>query len=948
MVTRLLMVFFALCVSYGSFATSDGDCETAIKTLFADKVTKEDAADFLKVQGDITLHRLAWAYLKAQKTDQTEKLENVERTILTLLDEKYTSTDPNFIKARNTFESQPLSRSTLEDIAPYLKDVLSHEFGKESAPFVLNASDLKMLHSIAKFEKKSAINGKFESRMLAQKSPEGMLNFVKLINSAYKTNQSPSEEAIGVELQLKGLEKTLAGLQKRLNNFLATLPVPSQCMDEILCEKTDFPSLFNQNENIQNIFWTSLEDKLLSDDLLLDHMTYGELWLKTSGKIQGPTTGQDQNSTATTSHSSVHQRSTVVGKTTKVSPVSPVSTFYASSTGLYIEDPIEIIIKDKKERKPEDWKSFDKKYLQAMSDAILNDDKVFECDGHLCDRKTGRSISLDKALELLPPKQREEFKKDLKTNDPGLASSQVRAKVNGDQSFIYKGKLYNLKGIILSPEWMIASEMSKKNGILIQPSRYSGMENGYLVARADGLLNNKPHFIYKNQVYDSQTGRNLSSPFRSLASTEDVKINKQRRVLYQNLSDKETIVNFHRDNPKKDGCQHYAIIDKKNAEISVYNLSGTLVYKTEVLIGVNASDAKTKWSEYNEREKLSSKTTGAGSFTIGEPKKGDYYTKNYSNNLLQIQGQNVFAIHQVPNNLQQRYSAFGTGNPMDRRITGGCANLKKADYLKLVSWIKPTCQVYVLPEEPNNKFIVKDGRLEFVSTTAVANANNYNYSHNGPTYKQIKINITNSNGRSTDSVPFVKALEDEKKKLMELFNLSNDDYNDLASVAYGIMGNESDFGRSKKYWIKEHDQGDVILAKAAKRLFNGQNPFDKSVLNTSRGFTQIKELPDGAWRKAYPGISKETLGDPKNSAVSTIAYLVGAVKSLKSIARENANDPRKVRITKENLVDYLGYIYQGRRGALKSADDPANADFNTYVQNLRKHMSYIEIAQKIE
>jgi hypothetical protein len=183
---------------------------------------------------------------------------------------------------------------------------------------------------------------------------------------------------------------------------------------------------------------------------------------------------------------------------------------------------------------------------------------------------------------------------------------------------------------------------------------------------------------------------------------------------------------------------------------------------------------------------------------------------------------------------------------------------------------------------------------------------------------------------------------------MELFNLSNDDYNDLASVAYGIMGNESDFGRSKKYWIKEHDQGDVILAKAAKRLFNGQNPFDKSVLNTSRGFTQIKELPDGAWRKAYPGISKETLGDPKNSAVSTIAYLVGAVKSLKSIARENANDPRKVRITKENLVDYLGYIYQGRRGALKSADDPANADFNTYVQNLRKHMSYIEIAQKIE
>ena len=74
--------------------------------------------------------------------------------------------------------------------------------------------------------------------------------------------------------------------------------------------------------------------------------------------------------------------------------------------------------------------------------------------------------------------------------------------------------------------------------------------------------------------------------------------------------------------------------------------------------------------------------------------------------------------------------------------------------------------------------------------------------------------------------PFVKALEDEKQKLVKLFSLSNDEYNDLAALSYAIMGNESYFGRSKKHWIKEHDQGDVILAKAAKRLV-GKNPFNK-------------------------------------------------------------------------------------------------------------------------
>ena len=368
----------------------------------------------------------------------------------------------------------------------------------------------------------------------------------------------------------------------------------------------------------------------------------------------------------------------------------------------------------------------------------------------------------------------------------------------------------------------------------------------------------------------------------------------------------------------------------------------------EVLIGVNASDKTTTWSEYNDREHLASGTTGAGIYSIGQPKSNEDIKKKYNNNLMQIEGQKVFAIHQVPNNLQSRYSKFGTGDPLDRRVSGGCVNLKKSDYLKLQNWIKPSCQIYVLPEEKQNKFIVKDGELRFVPTSSVANSDRYNFSKSKSQSHPIDIRIINKNGKTKHSIPFVKALENEKTKLMKIFNISNDDYNDLATLAYGIMGNESDFGRSMKYWIKEYDQGDVILAKAAKRLVDGKNPFDKSVLNTSRGFTQIKNLPEGDWKKHYPGINKETLSDPKNSAVATIAYLVDAVGILKKIAAQNSKDPKKTRITRENLVDYLGYIYQGRQASLKSNREPANADFNTYVQKLRKNMSYIEITQKIE
>ena len=946
MVFRYLLVLLLLCLPALTSAAPYVECESALKSLFAEKVTSSQASNFLKIQSDLTIHRLAWAYLKAQKEDQSSKLENIERTILTLLDDKYTSSDADFIKAREAFESQPLSRAALADISPYLKEVLSQEYGQEAKPFLLNASDLKLLHTIAKFEKQNAVNGKFDSRMLARKSPQGMLNFAKIINASYKVSTTTEEDALGVELKLQGLEKTIGILQKRINDFLKDIKIPSQCLDEKICSEEMMDELFKNDEIVQKIFWDSLSDKLESDDLLLNNLTYGEIWLKVSNSSPGIVDNPSSN------HASYpdkqKQVKTVIAGKEKISYESPVKGYYSSGTGLYIEDPIAVIVKDSPGRKAEGWKSFERPYLEKMADAILNDDKTFVDKGKIYSRKTGRQLSVEEAIKLMPPQKGSEFKKLLVSKDPKFISKQVSAMVNGDRSFQYGNGLYGVDGNPLNPAIIIAQEMTKKKGGKYEASRYQGMENGYLVARAEGLMNNRPHFKVGNQVYDTETGRTLTSPFRSLATTTDVKIDKQKRIQYQNLSDKETIINFHRDRVKKDGCQHYAIVDKKNANITVYTLAGVEVYKKEVLIGVKASDERTKWTEYNDITHQGSYTTGAGAFTIAPPKTGSYYSKNFNNNILQIEGQSVFAIHQIPNGLGKRYQYFGTGNPEDRRVSQGCVNMRQSEFVELTKWMKPTCHVYVLPEEENNKFVVKDGKLEFLSTTTVVNANNYNYTKSKSIYKPIDIKITNPAGVSKDSLPFVKALEDEKEKLMKIFNLNNDDYNDLASLSYAIMGNESDFGRSTKYWIKEHDQGDVILAKAAKRLFEGKNPFDKSVTNTSRGFTQIKELPDGAWKKSYPNINKETLGDPKNSAVATMAYLVDAVKILKRIASENAKDPRKVKITKENLVDYLGYIYQGRKGALKSATDPANADFNTYVQKLRKHMSYIEIAQKIE
>jgi len=81
-----------------------------------------------------------------------------------------------------------------------------------------------------------------------------------------------------------------------------------------------------------------------------------------------------------------------------------------------------------------------------------------------------------------------------------------------------------------------------------------------------------------------------------------------------------------------------------------------------------------------------------------------------------------------------------------------------------------------------------------------------------------------------------------------------------------------------------------------------------------------------------------------------MGYLAEAAKQMRQIALQNKSDPSKLRITKENMMDFMGYIYQGGRGALTSSDysKQATPEFNGYYRGLQKNMSFVEISQKIE
>lgn len=952
MYALMILLLISFLPKHVASATLKEECAPSLHTLFAEKISKEDAGEFLKIQGDITLNRLAWAYLNSQKNDKDEKIQSVERTILELLNDKYTHSDPDFIKARDAFEAQPLSRTTLADIAPYLKEALSNDYEDKDSNFILNNSDLKLLAAIAKQERASAVDGIYSHKMLNSNSANGMLNFIKLINSGYKTNLSEEEKDLQIETKLSGLENIMISMEDKLSKFLDKIELPAACLNDDDCNTDmNLSELFKANGEIQDIFWKSLSDKLLSDDILKENLSYGDLWLKvgTKDKINLPTFVKPP--IVRNNHS---------GEPKTAYKTNVASRYYAPKSsqkiaGIIVDDPLKIIVDDKKGRSYEAWKKFGKDFQDAMAAAIIENEKVFFYKGQLHDRDTGKYISLEGAISKLRDSQQKILRHSLARIGihNKLALPLVEAWVNNKDTFTHEGKLYNHYGTEIDPLKVILTVVKDKSNQTLSLEALKKLGNYYVVQRANALRNNQPYFKHGNQLLDSYSGRNVSSPFRPI-STTDIKLEKSRRKIYEKLSDAEVIKNFNRESIDKT-CGFYGIIDKKNAMIGIYNHQGDEVYSSEILIGAEKSDQRTRWTEYSQSKRVSNSSTGAGIFTVKpQDTKDSFNQKHFNNNILSFNNEAhtnaVFAIHQVPNGLESRNARFGTHNPDDRRISGGCANLKLVDLNAIKKWLGNSCKLYVLPEEKGNKFMVKDGALKLVSTENIDMNKNRYYNFSPTTYSPlpIDIKIINSDGDTEVARTYIKALEDEKKKLMELYKISNDEYNELAVLAYGILGNESSFGKSGRLAFKEDNQ-DLITSVRFLKSFIDQTSLAEA-FNTSRGYTQLKLVPGGQFSKFYPEIVKSNLMSPRNSAIATMGFLVLASQWMRNIAIENKKDPRKIQITKESMIDFMGYLYQGGAGKVLTTDKSKQATprLNAYFRALKKHMSYIEVTQKFE
>jgi hypothetical protein len=224
--------------------------------------------------------------------------------------------------------------------------------------------------------------------------------------------------------------------------------------------------------------------------------------------------------------------------------------------------------------------------------------------------------------------------------------------------------------------------------------------------------------------------------------------------------------------------------------------------------------------------------------------------------------------------------------------------------------------IYILPVEAENRFRLRQGQLQFTHDRRHLNPSSYNFSPRNIIYRELQTLITDQRLNTLFNRDFLAALDREKATLMRLYDLDNDDYNELVRMSFGILGNESDFSTSSRYWIKESLPWLVSLMKG--------EGFDTS--SNSRGPTQIKAVPQIIAQ--HYGVTKSTLHLADHAAVATLGFLAQSLQELRNRERHHPD------ITPYNRLDYLHYIYMGRASEITRGT--ATPERNIYYRQMRE------------
>lgn len=402
--------------------------------------------------------------------------------------------------------------------------------------------------------------------------------------------------------------------------------------------------------------------------------------------------------------------------------------------------------------------------------------------------------------------------------------------------------------------------------------------------------------------------------------TKEINIRDERqRENRLSLQDITAIQGYRHDN-------NYVIIDKKNRQFSIYDKDNNLLYSTS-----NFSTGKSG-EDYN-------------TITYAD-KNGNVINKKGNNStpagITEISGKGIY--HGYPSFTRARTNSNGSKENIasslhygiigeKRKASNGCVRIDGKTLCDIEPYVSVGTKIYTLPEKGGSRFSLKGGRLNFIADNPYGNNegdkrfwDDYNVTIDR-SYSPLKLKWKKTGNKDYDNnrKSYAQAIVNNKRELQRRFNLTSDEYNNLAELALGIAEQESKFGTSDRYELKNYIPDFALnLSKYITRGHAGAR---------SRGYTQIKIKGDNkGLQEIYKdlNINEDNINNADKSAIATIArlaYMYNTEVKGRNFKTAEGNDL--------NSYNALMYKWLGKNNELRN--QTATPIKNKYIRNVNQY-----------
>lgn len=402
--------------------------------------------------------------------------------------------------------------------------------------------------------------------------------------------------------------------------------------------------------------------------------------------------------------------------------------------------------------------------------------------------------------------------------------------------------------------------------------------------------------------------------------TKEINIRDERqRENRLSLQDITAIQGYKHDN-------NYVIIDKKNRQFSIYDKDNNLLYSTS-----NFSTGQSG-EDYN-------------TITYAD-KNGNIINKKGNNStpagITEISGKGIY--HGYPSFTRARTNSNGSKENIasslhygiigeKRNASNGCVRIDGKTLCDIEPYVSVGTRIYTLPEKGGSRFSLKGGRLNFIADNPYGNDkgdkrfwDDYNVTIDR-SYSPLKLKWKKTGNKDYDNnrKSYAQAIVNNKRELQRRFNLTSDEYNNLAELALGIAEQESKFGTSDRYELKNYIPDFALnLSKYITRGHAGAR---------SRGYTQIKIKGDNTGlQKIYKdlNINEDNINNADKSAIATIArlaYMYNTEVKGRNFKTAEGNDL--------NSYNALMYKWLGKNDELRN--QTATPTKNKYIRNVNQY-----------